>query len=230
MNPSSMLLSVEFNEIAQLLIFFVPVLLFAIYKIISRVLKHRYAKMVLEKGFVPKPRTGPKKPRWIRSLYIGVFLLLVSSPFLINYITTAIDQRDAMEMPLYLFSVIPFAVGIAYILRGLPKRKDHIRTLALKNAVPFEQVYAPLPWIIALAIGIPLLGYAVVIYLLCFFADFASLPWTPPYSYERLPLIVAIPGGMFTLYGLLTVCFGRKKSSPMPLSEKQAQPTCLEAN
>lgn len=230
MNPSSMLLKVAFYEIANLLMILVPVLLFASYKIISRLLKHRYAKMVLEKGIVPKPRTGPKKPRWIRSLYIGVFLLLVSSPFLINYITTAIARRDAMEMPLYLFSVIPFAVGIAYILRGLLKRKDHIRTLALKNAVPFEQVYAPLSWIIALAIGIPLLGYAVVIYLLCFFADFASLSWTPPFSYENLPLIVVIPGGMFTLYGLLMVCFARKTSRPIPLPEKKTPSTCLEAN
>lgn len=208
------------EEIAQLLIILLPVVLFAIYKIISRILKHRHAEMLLEKGFVPKPRSSPKKPRWIRSLYIGIFLMLAASPFLVNYIYESMSEGDFLQMPLYLLSVIPFVAGIAYILRGLLKRKDHIRTLALKNGVPFENVYTSLSWITALALGIPLLGYTVAIYLLCYYADSDSIHWTPPFSYAQLPLITCIPGGFFTLYGLLTVCFARKKPRTLSLPEQ----------
>jgi hypothetical protein len=220
MNASFILSTVEFYEISQLLVILLPIVLFAAYKTMSKIIKHRQAKMMLEKGIIPQPRSGTSKSHWIKSLYIGVFLLLASSPFLVNYVKTAIAQRDALEMPLYLFSIIPFAAGIAYIIRAIFKREDHIRTLALKNGVPFEQVYTSRSWIAALAIGIPLLGYAVVIYLLCFFAGFAALAWTPAYSYEQLPLMTGIPGSMFTLYGLIMAFAARKKTSSKALPEK----------
>lgn len=212
MSASLNLLAVEFYEVSQLIIVLLPVFLFAIYKTVSKILKHRHALMLLDKGIVPQPQPGPTKPRWIRSLYIGIFLLLISSPFLVYFIKNFV-MHESIEFPEYLFSVIPFAAGIAYIIRALLKRKDYIRTLALEHGVPFEEVYTSRSWIVALALGIPLLGYAVVMILLCYFFGYADLQWTWPYTYEHL-WVPGVFGGIFTLYGLLAACVTRKKASP----------------
>jgi len=121
--------SIDFYTVAQMSLVLVLALLFAVYKTISRCLRHREKKMKIEKGIVGTQGKGAGSAKWIRSFYIAVPLLIASSVSIAMVVFNEGGlSLDGMQ---FVFCVIPFCVGIAYLIRGILKRKSYIRRLCL---------------------------------------------------------------------------------------------------
>lgn len=103
---------------------------------------------------------------------------------------------------------MPFCVGIAYLIRGILKRKSYIRRLCLNNGVPLETVYPPQKqWIFPLSLGLPLLIYGVTLLTLGIVYNLNS----PILGISTL--VASVLGGMFFLYGLLMfIVMSRRKA------------------
>lgn len=108
----------------------------------------------------------------------------------------------------FVFCVMPFCVGIAYLIRGILKRKSYIRRLCLNNGVPLETVYPPQKqWIFPLSLGLPLLIYGVTLLTLGIVYNLNS----PILGISTL--VASVLGGMFFLYGLLMfIVMSRRKA------------------
>jgi hypothetical protein len=200
--------AIDIYLIAQFTFFLVLALLFAVYKTISRCLRHREKKMKIEKGIVGTQGKGASSAKWIRSIYIAASLLIASSVSIaIVFFNEGGLSLSGMQ---FVFCVIPFCVGIAYLIRGILKRKSYIRKLCLNNGVPFETVYPPQKqWIFPLSLGLPLLIYGVTLLTLGIVYNFGD-------TILLISVLVAsVLGGMFFLYGLLTyIVMGRRKATP----------------
>lgn len=200
--------AIDFYMVTQLTFFLVIALLFAFYKTFSRCLRHREKKMKIEKGIVGTQDKGASSAKWIRSIYIAASLLIASSVSIaIVFFNEGGMSLSGMQ---FVFCVIPFCVGIAYLIRGILKRKSYIRKLCLNNGVPFETVYPPQKqWIFPLSLGLPLLIYGVTLLTLGIVYNFGD-------TILLISVLVAsVLGGMFFLYGLLTyIVMGRRKATP----------------
>jgi hypothetical protein len=192
--------------ITQLTFFLVIVLLFAVYKTISRCLRHREKKMKIEKGIVGTQGKDASSAKWIRSIYIAAPLLIASSVSIaIVFLNGGGLDLSGMQ---FVFCVMPFCVGIAYLIRGILKRKSYIRRLCLNNGVPLETVYPPQKqWIFPLSLGLPLLIYGVTLLTLGIVYNFGD-------TILLISVLVAsVLGGMFFLYGLLMfIVMSRRKA------------------
>ncbi len=211
-------IEVDFLTIAQLAVVLIPTLLFAVYKLISRCLRHRVKKLKIEKGIVSarsKTRGGAK---WIRSIYTAVFLLSASGA-LGAYLIKFQNGLDNIG-PFFLCIVLPFCAGIAFLIRGILKRKHYLRKLALNNGIAFEVICPPQKqWILPMAIGLPLLIYAGAMFVFCTENNSGS-------EELGISIIVAgILGGMFFLYGLLMcIVISRNKAKAVVVDNK-VEPT-----
>ncbi len=148
------------EKIAVVLIFAIPAVSIAIYKIISKRLKHKQVMAAIEKGvLVPKQHTR-KGPKWIRSTYMGVLFLVISCMFLYFYLEPLIHGSKPNRMQFLLFLTVSLSIGLALFVRGILLRKSQIKALALERGVSFTDIYPPRPrqsrWITCLAIGLPL--------------------------------------------------------------------------
>lgn len=198
--------AIDFYMITQVSFFLVIVLLFAIYKTISRCLRHREKKMKIEKGIVGTQGKDASSAKWIRSIYMAASLLLASSVF----VAIVFLREGDLSTQLFAFGVLPFCVGVSYLIRGILKRKSYIRRLCLNNGVPLETVYSPQKqWIFPLSLGLPLLIYGVTVLTLGIVYNFGD-------TILLISVLVAsVLGGMFFLYGLLTyIVMGRRKATP----------------
>jgi len=197
--------AIDFSLIAQFIFFLVIALLFAVYKTISRCLRHREKKMKIEKGIVDTKGKDASSAKWIRSIYMAASLLLASSVFVAIVFSKGWDL-----IQLFVFGVLPFCVGISYLIRGILKRKSYIRRLCLNNGVPLETVYPPQKqWIFPLSLGLPLLIYGVTLLTLGIVYNLNSK------ILGISVLVASVLGGMFFLYGLLTyIVMSRRKSTP----------------
>jgi len=200
--------AIDFYTVAQLSFFGVLALLFAVYKTISRCLRHREKKMKIEKGIVGTRGKGAGSSKWIRSIYIAVPLLIASSVSIaMVFLNEGGLSLNGMQ---FVFCVMPFCVGIAYLIRGILKRKSYIRKLCLDNGMPLEAFYPPQKqWIFPLSLGLPLLIYGVTLLTLGTIYHFGS-------RILLISVLVAgVLGGMFLLYGLLTyIVMSRRKATP----------------
>jgi hypothetical protein len=127
--------------------------------------------------------------------------------------------------PLFLFGVLPFCAGIAYLIRGILKRKSYLRKLALNNGIPFEVICPPQQqWILPIALGLSLLIYTGVIIALYIIMGPSGN------RIVDLSMIVAfILGGMFFLYGLLMcIVVSRNKAKAIAVDTEVA-PASYEA-
>ena len=197
--------AIDLDQITQLTFFLVIVLLFAVYKTISRCLRHREKKMKIEKGIVGTQSKGAGSSKWIRSIYMAASLLLASSVFVV----IIFSMEGGLSTQLFVFGVLPFCVGIAYLIRGILKRKSYIRRLCLNNGVPHETVYPPQKqWIFPLSLGLPLLIYGITLLTLGIVYNFAGGT-----SLGISILVASVLGGMFFLYGLLMlIVMSRRKA------------------
>jgi len=195
---------IDFYMITQLTFFLVIALLFAFYKTFSRCLRHRERKMKIEKGIVGTQGKDASSAKWIRSIYLAASLLLASSVVVVIVFLTGGD----LSTPLFVFGLLPFCVGVSYLIRGILKRKSYIRRLCLNNGVPLETVYPPQKqWIFPLSLGLPLLIYGITLLTLGIVYDFGGM-------ILLISVLVAnVLGGMFFLYGLLMfIVMSRRKA------------------
>ena len=200
--------AIDFYMITQLTFFLVIALLFAVYKTISRCLRHREKKMKIEKGIVSTQGKDASSAKWIRSIYIAASLLIASSVSIaMVFLNEGGLSLSGMQ---FVFCVVPFCVGIAYLIRGILKRKSYIRRLCLNNGVPLETVYPPQKqWIFPLSVGLPLLIYGVTLLTLGIVYNLNSK------ILGISVLVASVLGGMFFLYGLLTyIVMSRRKATP----------------
>jgi hypothetical protein len=200
--------SIDFYMVAQLSFVLVLALLFAVYKTISRCLRHREKKMKIEKGIVGTQGKGAGCVKWIRSFYIAVPLLIASSVSIAMVVFNEGGlSLDGMQ---FVFCVIPFCVGIAYLIRGILKRKSYIRRLCLNEGVPLESVFPPQKqWIFPLSVGLPLLIYGIALLALGTIFHFGNT------NLLISVFVACVLGGMFFLYGLLTcIVMRRRKATP----------------
>ena len=188
----------------QLTFFLVIVLLFAVYKTISRCLRHREKKMKIEKGIVGTQGKDASSAKWIRSIYLAASLLLASSVV----VAIVFLKEGDLSTQHFVFGVLPFCVGLSYLIRGILKRKSYIRRLCLNNGVPLETVYPPQKqWIFPLSLGLPLLIYGLTLLTLGIVYNFGD-------TILLISVLVAsVLGGMFFLYGLLMfIVMSRRKA------------------
>jgi len=200
--------SIDFYMVAQMSLVLVLALLFAVYKTISRCLRHREKKMKIEKGIVGTQGKGAGSSKWIRSIYIAAALLIASSVSIaIGFLNGDGLSMSGMQ---FVFCVIPFCVGISYLIRGILKRKSYIRRLCLNDGVPLETVYPPQKqWIFPLSLGLPLLIYGIAVLTLGLVYNFGD-------TILLISVLVAsVLGGVFFLYGLLMyIVMSRRKATP----------------
>ena len=200
--------AIDIYLIAQFSFFLVIALLFAVYKTISRCMRHREKKMKIEKGIVGTQGKDASSAKWIRSIYIAAPLLIASSVSIaIVFLNGGGLSLSGMQ---FVFCVMPFCVGIAYLIRGILKRKSYIRRLCLNNGVPLERVFPPQKqWIFPLSVGLPLLIYGITLLTLGIVYHFSGT------ILLTSVLVASVLGGMFFLYGLLTyIVMGRRKATP----------------
>ncbi len=196
--------AIDFYMITQLTFFLVIALLFAFYKTFSRCLRHREKKMKIEKGIVGTQGKDASSAKWIRSIYMAASLLLASSVF----VAIVFLEEWGLSAQFFVFGVLPFCVGLSYLIRGILKRKSYIRRLCLNNGVPLETVYPPQKqWIFPLSLGLPLLIYGVTLLTLGIVYNFGD-------TILLISVLVAsVLGGMFFLYGLLMfIVMSRRKA------------------
>ncbi len=225
MLPISVVAGIQFEsyEIAQLAYILIPMFLFAVHKLISTCLRHRVKKLKIEKGIVSGRSKNHGGSKWIRSIYTAVGLLLAAGAFG-WYIIEFQGGLKNNHGPFLMFVLPLSCVGIAYFFRGILKRKSYLRKLALSNGVPFEVVCPPQKhWALPLAIGLPLLIYAGVVFALCIASNSGS---------EKLGIsiiVAGILGGMFFLYGLIMcIAIGRNRRRAVRRVITPAEPAQLE--
>jgi hypothetical protein len=148
------------RNIMQYSVIIIPVALIFIYKIFSKKLKHKQVMAAIEKG-VLVPKTGRRKgPRWIRSTYMGILLLVISCVFVYLYLEPLIHGRKPNQQQFLLFIMATLSISMALLVRGILLRKSQIKALALEKGLCFTEIFPPRPkqfgWIICLAIGLPL--------------------------------------------------------------------------
>jgi len=200
--------SVDFYMVAQMSLLLVLALLFAVYTTISRCLRHREKKMKIEKGIVGTRGKGAGSSKWIRSIYIAAALLIASSVAIaIGFLNGDGLSMSGMQ---FVFCVIPFCVGIAYLIRGILKRKSYIRRLFLNEGVPLESVFpSQKQWIFPLSVGLPLLIYGIAVLTLGTIFHFGNT------NLLISVFVASVLGGVFFLYGLLTcIVMRRRKATP----------------
>ena len=221
MLPMPMIAGIQFdpNEILQIAVILVPTFLFAVYKLISKCLSHRVKKLKIEKGIVSVRSKSHGGAKWVRSIYTAIPLLLASGALGWYMIKSQSDFG-----PLFLFVILPFCAGLAYLIRGILKRKSYLRKLALNSGVPFEVIFPPQKqWVLPIAMGLPLLIYAGVIFAICLATNSGG-------AKLGISIMVAgILGGMFFLYGLLMcIVVSRNKAKAIAVDTEVA-PTNYEA-
>ena len=90
----------------------------------KRHLEHKQIMAAIEKG-MPLSELRPLKPAgplWIKSLTVGIALLIISLPFLYMFLRPLIRGDHTHEGKLLPFGIF-FAIGIAFFIRGLLQRK-----------------------------------------------------------------------------------------------------------
>ena len=162
--------------------------------------------MKIEKGIVGTRGKGAGSSKWIRSIYIAASLLIASSVSIaMVFLNEGSLSLNGMQ---FVFCVLPFCVGVSYLIRGILKRKSYIRRLCLNNGVPLETVYPPQKqWIFPLSLGLPLLIYGVTVLTLGIVYSFGG-------TILLISVLVAgVLGGMLFLYGLLIfIVMSRRKA------------------
>ena len=225
MLPIPVIAEIQFRsyEIMNLALILIPTFLFAAYKLVSRCLRHRVEKLKIEKGIVSSRSKNHGGAKWIRSIYTAIPLLLASGAF--GWYLLKFQNGLDNPSPLILFGLLPFCAGIAYLIRGILKRKSYLRKLALNNGMPFEVICPPQKqWILPIALGLSLLIYTGVIIALYIIMGPSGN------RIVDLSMIVAfILGGMFFLYGLLMcIVVSRNKAKAITVDTEVA-PTSHEA-
>ena len=101
-----------------------PIIVVGLVYYFKKRLEHKQIMAAIEKG-TPLSELRPAKPKgplWIRSLTVGIALLIISLPFLYMFLEPLIYGDHTHEGRLLPFAIF-FAIGIAFFIRGLLQRK-----------------------------------------------------------------------------------------------------------
>ena len=101
-----------------------PIIIVGLVYYLKKRLEHKQIMAAIEKG-TPLSELRPAKPTgplWIKSITIGIALLLVSLPFLFRFLEPFI-RRDYVSENALMPGGILFAIGLAFLIRGLLLRK-----------------------------------------------------------------------------------------------------------
>jgi hypothetical protein len=101
-----------------------PIIVIALVYYLKKRLEHKQIMAAIEKG-TPLSELRPPKPTgplWIRSFTIGIALLLISLPFLFQFLRPLIRSDHVCDEAL-MPGAIFLAVGLAFFIRGLLLRK-----------------------------------------------------------------------------------------------------------
>ena len=101
-----------------------PIIVVGLVYYFKKRLEHKQIMAAIEKG-TPLSDLRPAKPKgplWIRSLTVGIALLIISLPFLYMFLEPLIYGDHTHEGRLLPFAIF-FAIGIAFFIRGLLQRK-----------------------------------------------------------------------------------------------------------
>ncbi len=101
-----------------------PIIVIGLVYYLKKRLEHKQIMAAIEKG-TPLSELRPAKPKgplWIRSLTVGIALLIISLPFLYMFLEPLIRGDHTHEGRLLPFGIF-FAIGIAFFIRGLLQRK-----------------------------------------------------------------------------------------------------------
>lgn len=101
-----------------------PIIVIGLVYYFKKRLDHKQIMAAIEKG-TPLSDLRPAKPKgplWIRSLTVGIALLVISLPFLYMFLEPLIRGDHTHEGRLLPFSIF-FAIGVAFFIRGLLQRK-----------------------------------------------------------------------------------------------------------
>ena len=101
-----------------------PIIVVGVIYYLKKRLAHKQIMAAIEKG-TPLSELRPPKPAgpiWIKSLTIGIALLVISLPFLYMFLGPLIRGDRPEEGVLFPFGIF-FAIGIAFFIRGLLQRK-----------------------------------------------------------------------------------------------------------
>ena len=225
MLPTPVIAGIQFesDDIITLAVILIPTFLFAVYKLVSRCLRHRVNKLKIEKGIVSARSKNHGGAKWIRSIYTAIGLLLASGA--LAWYTVRFHGGFGSNGTPFLLLILPLAcAGLAYLIRGILKRKSYLRKLAMNNGMPFEVICPPQQqWILPIALGLPLLIYAGVVFALCIATHSGG-------DKLAISIIVAgILGGMFFLYGLLMCIVVSKNKAKAIAVDAEVAPTSYEA-
>jgi len=101
-----------------------PIIVIGLVYYFKKRLDHKQIMAAIEKG-TPLSDLRPAKPTgplWIKSLTVGIALLVISLPFLYMFLEPLIHGDHTHEGRLLPFAIF-FAIGIAFFIRGLLQRK-----------------------------------------------------------------------------------------------------------
>jgi len=101
-----------------------PIIVVGLVYYFKKRLDHKQIMAAIEKG-TPLSDLRPAKPKgplWIKSLTVGIALLVISLPFLYMFLRPLIRGDHTHEGRLLPFGIF-FAIGIAFFIRGLLQRK-----------------------------------------------------------------------------------------------------------
>ena len=101
-----------------------PIIIIGVIYYLKKRLEHKQIMAAIEKGTpLSELRPAePTRPNWIRSISIGVALLIVSLPFLFMFLEPLIRRDYVNQQGMFLFAIL-FAIGLAFFIRGMLLRK-----------------------------------------------------------------------------------------------------------
>ena len=92
-----------------------------LFSFFARRFKHKETMAAIEKG-IPLSEIKPKGAHWITNISIGIGFIIISLPFLVDFLDGFIRYNFLREKGLQVFAVF-FAIGAAFLVRGLLQRK-----------------------------------------------------------------------------------------------------------
>lgn len=101
-----------------------PIIVVGLVYYLKKRLEHKQIMAAIEKG-TPLSELRPPKPKgplWIRSITVGIALLVISLPFLYMFLEPLFRRDYTNESALYPFAIF-FGIGTAFFIRGLLQRK-----------------------------------------------------------------------------------------------------------
>lgn len=151
----------DMGMLYQFILILVVIVFIAAYKIVRKALEHKQIMAAIEKGVDLSDFNFGKSPKHARSLYLSAFFTVMSIPCILLLIHSIhIEFSDEEVIKVLFITGFTVATAVLFLVRGILLRRVYIKSLAIKNGIPFENLYVAssirLKGILSLAIGFPI--------------------------------------------------------------------------